>query len=129
MIVLKRKTKTTKSIDHRNVCLNIYTAKRVVKRVKDDWKENQGCLWRGAVWIEKGKRKSIYSWNTENNIKTNFGNKWLTVCVLHRFAEGIWPSKLDQVIQPVSKLVSIEKERENIDQLIYIDQIFKKKLA
>jgi hypothetical protein len=55
------------------------------------------------------------------------------VCVgLHRFAEGIWLSKLDQ-INTASKETGVdgerERERENIDQLIYMDPIFKKKLA
>jgi len=51
MIVLEKKPKTTKSSDYRTICLIAHTA----KENRDDWKENRRCLWRGRVWIEKGK--------------------------------------------------------------------------
>jgi hypothetical protein len=31
-------------------------------------------------------------WDAENNIRTNLGDRFRNVCLLHRLAEDIWPS-------------------------------------
>jgi len=32
-----------------------------------------------------------------NLIRTNLGDKWGTMCLLHRLAAGVWPSQLEQI--------------------------------
>ena len=65
----------------------------------------------------EGEKKQKFKWNAENNIRMNFGHGRVIVCVLHRFAEGIWPCKLDHV-NTASKETGVDGERENVDQLI-----------
>jgi hypothetical protein len=38
----------------------------------------------------KEEQEEGFNWDAENNIRTNFGNRWGIVCLLFGFSEVIW---------------------------------------
>jgi len=52
-----------------------------------------------VVYLIHGKfrNKCPYGHFEDNGSRTNFGGRCGTVCLLHRLADGIWPSQLDQI--------------------------------
>jgi len=70
---------------------------------KDNSKDLEGLKGKLRMYLEKisldleEEKELGYNRDNENNSKTNFGDRWRTVHLRHRLAEGIWPCKLDQI--------------------------------
>jgi hypothetical protein len=88
MIALKKKPQAIKCSDHRTISPTAHTAKivtqgrRIERKVEDVLGEDQFVFRRG-----KGTRDAYG--DTDNNIRTNLGDRCGTVCLLHRLAEGV----------------------------------------
>jgi rRNA processing protein Krr1/Pno1 len=88
MFTLKKKPQTTKFRDHRTISVIAHTAK-IVANLEEGLK---GKLRMYSEKISLGleqEKKQGSNWDTENNIRTNLGNRCGTACLLHKLAEGI----------------------------------------
>jgi hypothetical protein len=85
---LQNKPEPTKYSDHCTSSLIVYTAKvlaRILRRRTETRTED--VLGEDQFGLEDEKSK--FSWDAENNNRTNFGNRRRNVCLLYRLAEGI----------------------------------------
>jgi len=98
IIALKKKPQAKKCSDHRTTSLIAHTAKivakifrrRIEKKIEDVLGEDQFGFRRG-----KGTRDAIGMLRII--IRMKLGDRWGTKCLLHRLAEGVWLSQLDQI--------------------------------
>jgi hypothetical protein len=76
--------------NYRKIGLIAHTATRVARiRRRRTGRKREDVLGEDQFGFRRGKGSRECNWVAENNIRTNFGQRRGTVCVLHRLPEGV----------------------------------------